>query len=190
MKPLHLTLGSLLLAVLLTTTGCFRVGSDTSALRDVALDSGFRTADEKIEIGVGFFTVGLARLVTRFVEVPPEAHLALSALRHAECSVYKVKGREESLATILTRADAAMEKQHCERLVGVLEKDSLVAVYVPRGATGGRYLQASVMVLTRDQLVCVSAKAHAEDLIELAMSKINEHGGTKKIVARFDNSGI
>src|SRR5262245_30811997 len=123
--------GALLL--LITTTGCFRVSSETQALRDAVLDSGFARADEKIEVGVGFFTLGLAKLVTHYVDdIPPEARTALSSLKQAECAVYEVHERRESLASILIEADKAMESHGCERLVGVIKDRQLVAVYVPR----------------------------------------------------------
>src|SRR4051812_41142624 len=80
-------------ALLLTTTGCFRVGSETAALRDAALDSGFGRADQKIEVGVGFFTVGLARLASKYVDIPPEARTAIGSLKQAECAVYEVRDR-------------------------------------------------------------------------------------------------
>src|SRR6266852_9280551 len=75
--------------VLLTQTGCFRLSSETQALRDAALDSGFARADEKIEIGVGFFTVGLARLAAKYIDIPPEARTAIGSLKEAECACTK-----------------------------------------------------------------------------------------------------
>src|SRR6478672_11382562 len=92
-------------ALLLVATGCFRVSSDTRALRDAALDAGFAHSQEKVEFGVGFFTVGFAKLASRFVDLPEEARLGLSSLRNAECAIYEVKQRRESLSSVLERAD-------------------------------------------------------------------------------------
>jgi hypothetical protein len=183
MKPTKLLFTSFLAALVLTTSGCFRVSSDTRALRDAALESGFGVAEEKIEVGVGFFTVGLAKLATKFIDIPPEARLALSSLKNAECALYQVKQRHVSLAAILTRADEAMLARGCERLVGVIEDNQLVAVYVPRQGSP-KYLEASVLVLTGDQLVCATAEANASDLIELAMSKVHEKHGMELLARR------
>ena len=160
--------------LLLTSTGCFRVSSQTQALRDAALDSGFARADEKIEIGVGFFTVGLAKLATHYIDIPPEARTALSSLKQAECAVYEVHQRRESLASILMEADKAMESRGCERLVGVIHEGQLVAVYVPRDMNSAQDVKASVLVLNRNQLVCVTARANASDLVRLALNKVRE----------------
>jgi hypothetical protein len=162
-------------ALLLTSTGCFRVGSETAALRDAALDSGFGRADEKIEVGVGFFTVGLARLASKYVDLPPEARTAIGSLKQAECAVYEVHDRRGSLSSVLMEADRAMDSRGCERLVGVIQHNQLVAVYVPRDMDSARNVKASVIVLDRRQLVCVTARADASDLMQLAMSKIREN---------------
>jgi hypothetical protein len=170
-------------ALLLTTTGCFRVGSETAALRDAALDSGFGRADQKIEVGVGFFTVGLARLASQYVDIPPEARTAIGSLKQAECAVYEVRDRRGSLSSVLAEADRAMESRGCERLVGVIQKNQLVAVYVPRDMDSARNVKASVLVLDRRQLVCVTASADARDLVQLATSKLRlsqEKQGTQQ----------
>jgi len=158
--------------LLVTGTGCFRVSSETRALRDAALDSGFARAEEKIEFGVGFFTVGLAKLATHYIDIPPEARTALSSLKQAECAIYQVQQRRESLASILMEADKAMESRGCERLVGVIQKRQLVAVYVPRDMNSAQDLKASVLVLDGKQLVCVTARANASDLLRLALNKV------------------
>jgi hypothetical protein len=160
------------LLLLVTGTGCFRVSSDTHALRDAALDSGFARAEEKIEFGVGFFTVGLAKLATHYIDIPAEARTALSSLKQAECAVYEVQQRRESLASILMEADKAMESRGCERLVGVIQARQLVAIYVPRDMNSAHDVKASVLVLDGNHLVCVTARANARDLMQLALDKL------------------
>jgi len=93
--------------------------------------------------------------------IPPEARTAIGSLKQAECSVYEVHDRRGSLSSILTEADRAMESRGCERLVGVIQRNQLVAVYVPRDMDSTRDIKASVLVLDRHQLVCVTARANA-----------------------------
>lgn len=178
MKPTRLLSFCAAVLLLVVGTGCFRVSSDTRALRDAALESGFARADEKIEFGVGFFTVGLARLATHYIDIPPEARTALSSLKQAECAVYEVHQPRESLAAILLEADKAMETRGCERLVGVIQKRQLVAVYVPRDMKSARDVQASILVLDGKQLVCVTARADARDLVQLALNKVREQSSS------------
>jgi hypothetical protein len=171
------------ITLLLCTTGCFRVSSETRALRDVALEFGVEGADEKIELGVGFFTVGLAKLGTRFVEMPPEAHSILGSVKGVECSVYEISGQKRDLAELLTRADEAMDQEGCERVVGVIDNEQLVAVYVPREVTSHRNLSMSVMVLTQRELVCATARGDLEPVVQLALAKAQEHLPKKTAVA-------
>src|SRR5262249_30604641 len=114
MKHAQMVSSALAMVLVLTTTGCFRVSSDTRALRDAALESGFNHAEQKIEVGIGFFTVGLAKIARKYVEIPPEARLAISSLKNAECAVYEVKGLRESLVSILAKADTAMNRRGCD----------------------------------------------------------------------------
>lgn len=169
-------------AVLLCTTGCFRVSSDTRALRDVGLEFGAVGAEEKIELGVGYFTVGLAKLGTRFVELPPEARMILGSVKGVECSVYELQGRKANLAQVLTEADRAMSKRGCERVVGVLDKEQLVAVYVPRDTTS-RKMSISVLILTDRELVCATARGDLEPVVEMALGKAQEHLPKKAALA-------
>ena len=172
--------------LLLATTGCFRVSSDTQALRDVALELSTAQAEEKIELGVGFFTVGLAKLGARFVEMPPEARSLLGSVDNVECSVYELRGGESNFAEVLSQADEMMEKRGSDRVVGVLDSDQLIAVYMPRNVTSHRNMALSVMVLTRRELICTSASGDLESVLQLAMTKAQEQfPKAKNVTANF-----
>jgi hypothetical protein len=160
--------------LLIATTGCFRVSSDTQALRDVALKLQTAEAEEKIEIGVGFFTVGLAKLGARFVELPPEVRGILGSVDGVECSVYELRGGESNFAEVLSKADESMEKRGLDRVVGVLEREQLIAVYVPRKMKSHRDMSITVMVLTRRELICASARGDLDSVMQLAITKAQE----------------
>jgi hypothetical protein len=160
--------------LLLATTGCFRVSSDTQALRDVALDLRTGDAEEKIEIGVGFFTVGLAKLGARFVELPPEVRSVLGSVDGVECSVYELRGGESNFAEVLSQADEVMDQRGSDRVVGVLDRDQLIAVYVPRSMNSHRDMAISVMVLTKRELICASARGDLDSVMQLAVTKAQE----------------
>ena len=165
-------------ALLLCGTGCFRVSSDTRALRDVALEFN-ENAEEKIEIGAGFFTVGLVKLGARFVELPPEAKTLLGSVHGVECSVYQLQSNSADHAKLLIEADKAMSKRKCDRIVGVIADNQLVAIYAPRDQST-RNMTFSVMVLTGHELVCATARGDLEPVLQLAYAKSQEHLPKKK----------
>jgi hypothetical protein len=160
---------------LLCTTGCFRVSSETRALRDAGLEFGVTDAEEKIELGVGFFTVGLAKFGTRFVDMPPEVKMVLGSVKGVECSVYEIEGRKNDLSKVLAQADKAMNKRGCDRVVGVVHDRQLVAVYMPRNVTSYHNMSISVLVLNDQQLVCATARGDLEPVVQLALDKAHEH---------------
>jgi hypothetical protein len=160
---------------LLCATGCFRVGSETRALRDAGLEFGATASEEQIEFGVGFFTVGLAKFGTKFVDLPPEVKMVLGSVKGAECSVYEITERKGDLGKVLAQADKAMNKRGCERVVGVVADRELVAVYIPRNGTSYRNMSISVLVLNDKQLVCATARGDLEPVIQMALGKAQEH---------------
>lgn len=173
MKPGKFALTLTVAIFAITTTGCFRVSSETRALRDAALE--LVEADEKVELGIGFFTVRLARFGSQFLELPPEARLVMDAVSGAECSVHEIVGARPDGAEVLARADKSMQKRGYERIVGVVGEDELVAVYVPRATKTERNLEISVLVMDRKQLVCVKARGDLEPLIKLALQQAQQN---------------
>jgi hypothetical protein len=125
----------------------------------------------------------LAKLGTRFVELPPEAKTILGSVKNVECSVYELRGRQENLAQLLKEADEAMEKHGCDRVVGVLDREQVVAVYVPRDVKSHRNMAMSVMVLTQRELICATARGDLEPVVQMAYGKAQEHLPKKSTVA-------
>ena len=179
MKPTLAPLQAALLGLLLvTSTGCFRVSSDTRALRDAALNNGLKGAKEKIELALGRFTCAAANFGLSYVqtdEIPPEARLALGSVKGAEVSVYQFQRQSVDRAKVLADADQAMEKRGCERLAGVIQDDQLVAVYVPKKMSSPRDIKFSVLVLAENSLVCASARGDVRAVMDLAMARAHEH---------------
>lgn len=165
-------------ALLLVGTGCFRVSSETRALRDAALDNGLKGADEKIEIALGRLTFAAANFGLGFVqtdEIPPEARQILRSVKGAEVSVYQFDRRTGGLASIMNDADKALAKRGCERLVGVINGDELVAVYIPKKMRSPRDIKFSVLVIAENNLVCASARGDVRTIMEVALGKAQEH---------------
>jgi len=167
-------LGLGLLAVGLA--GCFRLGSDTRALRDSVARSGGAQLSRKVELSAGRLALSLVRTGLSFADLDPVARAAISTVRGAEVGVYELgrQGQPLHCASALEAADEVMAKHGLERVVGVTGHEELVGVYVPTALPQGR-LRVSVLVLDGRHLVVVSARGNVEPLLELAMREARSH---------------
>ncbi len=157
-------------------SGFFRVGRDTGALRDSLLQSAPAPWTKTIELSVGSFTCSLARLVTAFFDLPPEARAAIRAARGAEVAVYTQPPREVcgNQVDMLSEADRVMENRGWDRIAGVVSHHELVAIYLPKKLRSPRDLRVCVAVLERGQLVVVSARSNLEPLLDFALKRCAE----------------
>ena len=167
MLALTFALGLLLLGLAVFGVATFlRLDSDERALRNGLLSAAAGGWERKIEINLGAFTVGLARAGLLLAPLEPQAQEALNCLRAGEVGIYQLeepKGRMNR-AAMLGAADRVMKRRGWERLVGVLEADDLVAVYLPRKVPESNELRICVVVMDKDQLIVASARADVEAL--------------------------
>ena len=154
-------------------TGCFRVSSDVGALRDSVMKAAHAEREERIEIGVGPLTLNLARAGLSFVDLEPEARTALHAVRSAEVGVYKLRNERQRLnhATMLSAADKTMAARGWDRVVGVLNRNELVAIYVPGNVGSTRNLKVCLVTVNGHELIVASARSNLEPLMELAWNR-------------------
>jgi len=167
-------LGLWLLGVVLLVVGvtsCLRLSRDARTLRNALMESAAVPWDKTIELSVGSFTLHLARAGLQFVDLDPDARVALQAARGAEVGVYRLKARQSRLdrAAMLSAADAAMTARCWDRLVGVLTRGELVAVYVPREIPSTRDVKVCLVAWSGQQLVVGSARSDLEPLAQLAL---------------------
>ena len=106
------------------------------------------------------------KLGARFVELPPEAKTLLGSVHGVECSVYQLQSNSADHAKLLIEADKAMSKRKCDRIVGVIDDNQLVAIYAPRDQST-RNMTFSVMVLTGHELVCATARGDLDPVLQL-----------------------
>ena len=163
--------------LLVSMTGCFRVGSDVGALRDSVIKSAAAQWDQQIEFGVGAMTLTAARAGLAFVDLEPEARTALQAARGAEVGVYKRRGAKGQLrgGAILLAADKAMTERGWDRIVGVTHGRELVAVYAPQDVRSTRNVKVCVLVLNPEEMVVASARSNLEPLMEMAFNHAVRH---------------
>jgi len=154
--------------------GHLGVKGDAGTLRDSLMESSTGDWDRKIEVNVGAFALNLARATVAFVDVDPEVRDALRAVRGAEVGVYELHRRGKrhvDRAAMLQAADKAMAARGWDRLVGVVDGDQLVAVYLPAQIRSPRDVKVCIGVLDNEQLVVAGARSNVEPLVELAFRR-------------------
>jgi hypothetical protein len=166
---------ALVLALLaVSMTGCLKVGSDAAALRNSLTKSDATEWDKQIEIGVGRLTLFAARAGLSFVELPTEARTVLGAVHGAEVGIYHRQTRPRGLdhSAMLSSADEAMSARGWDRLVTVVNRHELIAVYVPDQVGATREVRVCLAVVKEGELVLASARSDLEPLLSLASSHL------------------
>lgn len=137
--------------------------------REVAAASGsdWRT---KVQMDLGYFTLGTARTVLRFVQHKDieDARLALSAVRHASVGVYQ-RGSEHddfSATKLFGETDRLMRKRGWSRLVGVADGNDNVLVYTSDRGNGDK-IDVCLAVVNGREMVVVSTRIESEALAKL-----------------------
>ena len=168
-----LTLGLLLvLLVVVGVTSFVRLGRDARALRNSVMKSVALPCHKKIELGVGSFTLNVARAGLDFVQLDPLARQALQAVRGAEVGIYQLDFTPSltNRAAMLSCADDAMSRRGWDRLVGVMNRSELVAAYVPKEIRSPNDVKICLVVLNGRDMVVASARSNLEPLVELALN--------------------
>lgn len=133
-----------------------------------ATDSGW---DTKAQFSVGRFTLGAIGQGLRFVHHKDiaDARLALSAVKHASVGVYeRTSGRTDwSSEELFVKADRAMQQRGWTRLVGVVDKQEMVLVYVQDDLDENEPIDICVAVVSGKKMVVASTTIDAEALGEL-----------------------
>ena len=158
-------------------TGCFKVSTDVGALRDSVMKAAHAEREEQIEIGVGPLTLNLTRAGLAFVDLEPEARTALHAVRSAEVGIYKLRNQRQQFnhTAMLSAADKTMADRGWERVVGVMNRHELVAIYVPGKVHSTRNVKVCLVTVNGRELIVASARSNLEPLLELAWDRANHH---------------
>src|SRR5581483_6911767 len=183
-NPLIVILAMFLLTPLLCVLGVasfFHLSSPTRALRESVMDSVPGQWDKRFAINAGPLTVGVARFVSGFIKLPPEARAALQSVHGAEVGIYHLRGEAERVnyAGIFEVADKAMTRRGWDRIVGVAQDGQLVAVYAPRSLHSLSGVSCCVAVFEKQDLVIVSARGNIEPLLELPQFREGERNLTR-----------
>ena len=170
-----------LLAVLLLLTvvivvevvSCFHLSSDTRALRNSLIKSSGVEWRQRIALHAGGLTLSAVRAGLSFVHLDAGARAALQAVRGAEVGVYQLPSgtKPPDRAAMLAAADGAMTARGWDRVVGVMDGQDLVTVYVPDKTASARRMKCCLMVFDGHEMVVGSARADLEPLVKYALAQ-------------------
>ena len=151
----------------------FHLSSDTRALRNELTRASGAEWRKQIGLNIGNMTLGVVRGGVLFTKLDPEAKTALQAVRGVEVGVYELDSTSipPDRAAMLNAADKAMSSRGWERVVGVLDGDDMVGVFMPTKIASPSQMKCCVVVLDGKQLVLVSARVNPQPLVELIQNK-------------------
>jgi hypothetical protein len=160
-------------ALCLIATGCFRVNSETAALRDGLLRAGGSNWEQRIEIGVGSWTWTLAQAALAQLKIEPEARAMLGVLHGADVGVFRLRpsARTPQHGAMLLAANQTMSERGWERIVEVKNDGEFVSIFVPKEVRWEKNVKICVVVINESEMVIASARGNLQPLFELAMNK-------------------
>lgn len=165
------------IALVVGAVACFLPGGDVRALRSSVGQTLGTAPDRRIEFAVRSPVLSLARLGLKFADVPPEARTALASIRGVEVGIYETHGARsrEDRAKLLPLAESAMNRRGWDRVVGVVDGENVVAVFMPRNETSPRDVRLAVLVFNPEQTVVATVRGDAVPLANLGFAKLHEH---------------
>jgi hypothetical protein len=164
----------------------FHLSSDTRALRNGLMKASGVEWRQHFGLNIGDTTLGVVRAGLSFAPLDPEARAAVQAVRGVEVGIYERRPgtKPPDRAAMLTVADTVMNMRGWERVVGVVEGDDLVGVYVPGEAISARQIKCCVLVFDGRQMVVVSARADAGPLLQCLRNQLNLRDKVRSLAAR------
>ena len=146
----------------------FHPSSDTRALRNELMEASGVEWRQQLGLNIGSLTWGAVRAGLSFVPLDSEARAAVQAVRGAEVGIYELASgpKRPDCAAMLAVADRVLNERAWERLVGVLDGENLVSVYLPANTVSARRVKCCVVVFDGRRMVLVSARANVEPLLQ------------------------
>ena len=172
---LGLLVAPLLLFVVLAAgvASCFRLNSDARALRDGLIRSSGVEWRQQIALNANWLALGAVRAGLSCVQLDPGARAALQSVRSAGVGIYQLASGTPppDRAAMLAAADSTMTARGWERVVGVMDGQDLVTVYLPEKNVSVHRLKCCVMVFDGEEMVLVSAQGNLEPLLKYALDQ-------------------
>lgn len=176
----------MLSAVALGVASYFQLSSETRALRNGLMKASGAEWQQQIGLNIGWGTFGIVRAGLSFVPLEPEVKAAMKAPRGVEVGIYELSpgAKPPDCSAMLAVADKVLSARGWERVVGVLDGEGMVSVFVPAGAVLTSKVKCYVLVFDGQQMVMVSAKVDAEPLLECVRNQSDLRAKLQSLAAR------
>ncbi len=174
---LAVLLGSIALAgvvVAAAAINLFTLNRDAVVLRDEVCSAFHGRGSTRVQISAGPGTLMLLRAGLHFVDdAPPEARLALRAIRAASVGVYTMQQRpaDREVIAVMDAADRRMVRRGWERIVGVNNARATVLIYMPVKSREHGTQRFCLAVCNDHDLVIVAGAVDPDHLVDLVRSK-------------------
>lgn len=159
---------------------------DAAVLRQHVMAATKADWSTKVQMSIGSTTLGAIRSGLCFVHDKnvTDAKQALAAIGHASVGVYERSSgaTDWSRDQLFVGTDRAMQKRGWSRLVGVVDKQDTVLVYVPQDMKDDGPVDICVAVVSSKELVVASTSVDAGQLTDLVA---RHSAGTMKGHLRF-----
>lgn len=164
----------------------FHLGSDTRALRNGLMKANGGEWRQYIGLNVGGLTLGAVRAGLSFAPLDAKAQAAVRTVRGVEIGIFELApgAKPPNRAAMLTDADAAMQARGWERVVGVLDGEDLMGVYVPGTNLSVRQLKCCVAVFDGRRLVVVLAQGKVEPLVKCLLNETERRAKLRTLATR------
>ena len=151
----------------------FTISGEVRELRRGMAKSFPQGWSKEIEVKAPRPLLWAGRRVVSWVNVEPDVRDAIQVVRGGQVGVYRLheEPSRRQLGELLGRTDQAMDRRGWDRVVGVLNRHELVAVYMPAGADEDIELRGCVLVVSSRDLVLASVEGNLEPLARL----VNRH---------------
>ena len=153
----------------------FRLDADAVALRRQISTAAGDHWHTRVQFSVPAAGVSLARAVTWFIhDLPPQARDALQAVRSASVGVYGRSGADDARTggALIADTDRAMARRGWTRIVGVVDDENTVLIYLPSRDEAGPPDQVCLAVCSGSELVVVAARFNARPLLRLVSREV------------------
>lgn len=162
------------------------LSSDTRALRNGLMKASGVEWQQNIGLNIGSPTLSLIRAGLSLAPLDAQARAAVQTVRGVEVGIYELTGgaKPPDCAAMLAAADTVLNARGWERVVGVLDGEELVSVYVPRETIVARQVKCCVLVFDGQQMVLVSARADVEPLWECLRNQTDLRAKVRSLAVR------
>lgn len=146
---------------------CFRSGSEVRALRRELAKVGGPDGRKQVSLSAGRVVLSAIRAGLSFAPLEPEVRAALRAVRSVDLSVWDVACGINGLesADFLAAADNALCARGWERVVGVMDGNQTVGVYLSTRNDASSRMNGCVVVLDGQQIVIACVRADLAPLL-------------------------